>query len=106
MTLIFPIDCSSDGQTIFEALKTISMVVGMAKKGGQIKLRNRCYTFFLELGGSSMALIFPIDCCSDGQTTFEALKIYPMVVLDQKRQLHATYRQSQWLREWPKKGGR
>ena len=28
-----------------------------------------------------------------------------MVVLDQKRQLHATYRQSQWLREWPKTKG-
>ena len=26
-----------------------------------------------------------------------------VVFLDQKRQLHATYRQSQWLREWPKK---
>ena len=79
MTLIFPIDSSSDGQTIFEALKAISMVAGRAKKGGQIKLRNRCYTFFLELGGSSMALIFPIDCCSDRQTTFEALKMISMV---------------------------
>ena len=46
---------------------------------------------------------------SDGQTTFEqALKlIYPKCLFSswirKKRQLHATYRRSQWLPKWPKK---
>ena len=57
--------------------------------------------------GSEMLLILRSN--SDGQTTFEqALKlIYPKCLFSswirKKRQLHATYRRSQWLPKWPKK---